>query len=129
MLALLPKDEERPQFVAIWPRLSPGEVRSEFQIFNKDKDWVGGSIGIIQKIKKWRLSRIFYLWQSNWGRIDLRPKQQAIWHIILIVIAVNSLWKHSFHNDRQKQTKLLRPASAKIFGSYIKSIEEIAHHT
>ena len=47
MLALWPKDEERPQFVCNLTRLSRGEMIGVK--FNKDKDWVGGSIGLFHK--------------------------------------------------------------------------------
>jgi hypothetical protein len=47
MLALWPKDEERPQFVCNLTRLSRGEMIGVK--FNKDKDWVGGSIGLFPK--------------------------------------------------------------------------------
>jgi hypothetical protein len=47
MLALWPKDEERPQFVCNLTRLSRGEMIGVK--FNKDKDWVGGSIGLFKK--------------------------------------------------------------------------------
>lgn len=47
MLALWPKDQKRPQFVCNLARLSRGEMIGVK--FNKDRDWVGGSIGLFQK--------------------------------------------------------------------------------
>jgi len=47
MLALWPKDQESPQFVCNLTRLSRGEMIGVK--FNKDKDWVGGSIGLFKK--------------------------------------------------------------------------------
>lgn len=47
MLALWPKDDEYPQFVCNLTRLSRGEMIGVK--FNKDKDWVGGSIGLFNK--------------------------------------------------------------------------------
>ncbi len=47
MLALWPKDQENPQFVCNLSRLSRGEMIGVK--FNKDKDWVGGSIGLFKK--------------------------------------------------------------------------------
>ena len=47
MLALWPKGESNPQFVCNLARLSRGEMIGVK--FNKDKDWVGGSIGLFKK--------------------------------------------------------------------------------
>jgi len=47
MLALWPKDKERPQFVCNLTRLSRGEMIGVK--FNTDKDWVGGTIGLFER--------------------------------------------------------------------------------
>jgi hypothetical protein len=47
VLALWPKDEERPQFVCNLTRLSRGEMIGVK--FNTDKDWVGGTIGLFER--------------------------------------------------------------------------------
>lgn len=47
ILALWPEEDENPTLVANLARLSRGEMVGVK--FNKDKDWVGGSIGLFQK--------------------------------------------------------------------------------
>ncbi|MBN3583422.1 hypothetical protein JYB64_13570 [Algoriphagus aestuarii] len=47
ILALWPEEDESPTLVANLARLSRGEMVGVK--FNKDKDWVGGSIGLFQK--------------------------------------------------------------------------------
>lgn len=47
ILALWPQKDERPTLVGNLARLSRGEMIGVK--FNKDKDWVGGSIGLFQK--------------------------------------------------------------------------------
>jgi len=77
MLALWPKEEERPQFC--WPPPQSDSIKGrggDDRIkFNKTK--IGGLVRwIIQKIKS-GLSRIFYLWPSQLVRIA-SPSRQAI---------------------------------------------------
>lgn len=47
ILALWPEKEEKPTLVGNLCRLSRGEMIGVK--FNKDKDWVGGSIGLFEK--------------------------------------------------------------------------------
>ena len=47
ILALWPEQDEKPTLVGNLVRLSRGEMIGVK--FNKDKDWVGGSIGLFQK--------------------------------------------------------------------------------
>jgi hypothetical protein len=47
ILALWPEEDKRPTLVGNLVRLSRGEMIGVK--FNKDKDWVGGTIGLFQK--------------------------------------------------------------------------------
>lgn len=47
LLAVWPKDEEKPTLVTNLVRLSRGEMIGVK--FNKDKDWVGGTVGMFEK--------------------------------------------------------------------------------
>ena len=47
ILAVWPKDDEKPTLVTNLVRLSRGEMIGVK--FNKDKDWVGGTVGMFEK--------------------------------------------------------------------------------
>jgi len=47
LLAVWPKDDEKPTLVTNLVRLSRGEMIGVK--FNKDKDWVGGTVGMFEK--------------------------------------------------------------------------------
>jgi hypothetical protein len=47
LLAVWAKDEEKPTLVTNLVRLSRGEMIGVK--FNKDKDWVGGTVGMFEK--------------------------------------------------------------------------------